>query len=100
MTEAHIFPGMAHLSLISIKKVCKGGCKVVYNIDKVRVYYKEKLVLSGERDEQTGLWCVPIAETTAENKTYEALGLHLSPTQAAAPTTHATAASVYTLSNN
>ena len=47
MTEAYIVPGMAHSPLISIRKLCDGGCKVKYNETEVRVIYKEKHVLSG-----------------------------------------------------
>jgi hypothetical protein len=47
MTEDHIVPGMAHSSLISIKKCCDGGCKVMYDETEVRVMYKGKLVLAG-----------------------------------------------------
>ena len=53
MTEAHIVPGLAHSSLISTKKFCEAGCKVVFDEEECRVYYKDKLVLSGDRGEKT-----------------------------------------------
>ena len=50
MTEAHIMPKLAHLSLISTKKFCEAGYKVVFDKTECRVYYKDELVLSGDRD--------------------------------------------------
>ena len=67
MTKAHIVPGMAHSSLISIKKFCDGGCKVMYDENKVRVIYKGNMVLSGGHDARTGLWLLPIAEKDRNN---------------------------------
>ena len=42
--EAHIIPGLAHASLISIKILCDAGCKVTYDDDGCRVYYNNKIV--------------------------------------------------------
>ena len=67
MTKAHIVPGMAHSSLISIKKFCDEGCKVMYDENEVRVIYKGKIVLSGGRDARTGLWLLPIVEKDKKN---------------------------------
>ena len=53
MTEAHIVPGLAHSSLISTKIFCEAGCKVVFDETECRVYYKDKLVLTGGRDKKT-----------------------------------------------
>ena len=64
MTEAHIVPGLTHASLISTRKFCDAGCKVVFDEQECRVYFKKKLVLTGQRvpiDEQCGgLWRLPI----------------------------------------
>ena len=50
MTEAHIVPGLAHASLISTRIVFEAGCKVIFDADKFRVYYKGNLVLSGGKN--------------------------------------------------
>jgi len=42
MTNAHIVPKLAHSSLISTRKFCDAGCKVVFDIDECRVYYNEE----------------------------------------------------------
>ena len=38
MTEGHIVPGLAHASLISTRKFCDAGCKVVFNMHECRVF--------------------------------------------------------------
>ena len=60
MTEAHIVPGLSHSSLISTRKFCDAGCKVVFDMTECRVYYKNSLVLTGKRDPKTMLWRLPI----------------------------------------
>ena len=60
VTEAHIVPGLSHSSLISTRKFCEAGCKVIFDVKECRVYYNNKLVLSGGRDPRTGLWQLPV----------------------------------------
>ena len=33
VTEAHIVPGLVHASLISTRKFCEAGCKVIFDAD-------------------------------------------------------------------
>jgi hypothetical protein len=68
VTEAHIVPGLQHSSLISTRKFCDAGCKVIFETEECKVFYKNELVLSGIRDEATGLWKVPI-NPIRDNKT-------------------------------
>ena len=68
MTEAHIVPGLAHASLISTRKFCDAGCKVVFDEKECSVYFKGKLVLVGGRDKATGLWQLPINPTGKANQ--------------------------------
>ena len=74
MTDAHIVPGLVHSSLISTKKFCEAGCKVVFNETECRVYYKDELVLSGGRDKKTEMWQLPINPVSKHNL-LEGLGL-------------------------
>ena len=60
LTEAHIVPGLSHLSLISTRKFADEGCKVLLDMNECRVHYKGTLVLTGKRDKGTGLWNLPI----------------------------------------
>ena len=46
MTEAHIVPGLAHSSLIATRKFCDAGCRVIFDLEECRVYFKGKLVLA------------------------------------------------------
>ena len=63
-TRAHIIPGLAHTSLVSIKVLCNARCKVAYNGKHCLVYYKKKLVLKGEREVTTKLWVLPLGPGT------------------------------------
>ena len=60
ITEAHIVPGLSHSSLISTRKFCDAGCQVTLDQHSCKIYYQGALVLTGTRDETTGLWKVPI----------------------------------------
>jgi hypothetical protein len=81
MTEAHIVPGLDHSSLISTKKFCEAGCKVVFDEAECRVYYKNELVLCGGRDKKTEMWQLPINPISKNNR-LEGLDL-VGPSQAA-----------------
>ena len=74
MTEAHIVSGLAHSSLISTKKFCEEGCKVVFDEEECRVCYKDELVLSGGRDKKTEMWQLPI-NPVSKNNVLEGLDL-------------------------
>ena len=60
LTESHIVPGLSHLSLIGTRKFADAEFKVLFDMNKCRVHYKGALVLTGKRDEATGLWDLPI----------------------------------------
>ena len=83
LTEAHIVPGLSHSSLISTIKFADAGCKVLFDMNKCRVNYKGALVLTGKRDEATGLWNIPInpQEKPTVIATIENLDLHIRPNQ-------------------
>ena len=63
-TRAHIVPGLAHTSLVSIKVLCDAGCEVQYNGKHCLVYYEKKLVWMGQREATTKLWVLPLQSDT------------------------------------
>ena len=67
MPEAHIVPGLAHLSLILTQTFCDTGCKVMFDEDNCRVYYEGKLVLTEGRDPVTEFWQLPTNPTAIRN---------------------------------
>ena len=74
-TRAHIVPGLAHTSLVSIKVLCDAGCNVQYNGKHCLVYYKRKLVWKGKREATTKLWVLPLEPNTrAEHLPYQTEG--------------------------
>ena len=68
--QAHVVPGMAHTSLISMKILTDAGCKVVYDAHECRVYFREKIVWTGVKEPTTGLWVLPII-TSGETSSQE-----------------------------
>jgi hypothetical protein len=56
---AHIFPGMANHSLLSVGKLCNEGYSVTFRIDAVTIYNSQDVqILKGARDLDTGLWSI------------------------------------------
>ena len=83
LTEAYIFPDLAHASLVSIQKFCKAVCQVVFSEEECRVYYNIKLVVVGGRDTRgSKLWQLPINPTHKPGgyeRTIEHLDLQIPP---------------------
>jgi len=68
----HIVPGITMASLIRIRILCKAGCKVVFDDEKYKVFYKNNIILRGYKDPTTDVWTLPIfnnevAKTTPES---------------------------------
>jgi hypothetical protein len=56
-SKAHVFPGMAHHSLLSVGKLCDEDYIVTFQRDTVTICNSENFnLLSVPRDETTGLW--------------------------------------------
>jgi hypothetical protein len=56
-SKAHVFPGMAHHSLLSGGQLCDEGYIVTFKQDTVTICNSESSkLLSGPRDVNTGLW--------------------------------------------
>ena len=57
--ESHIHTGLAHISTISIGKLCDAGCEASFNQHTMSVAKDEQVLLQGTRDVMTGLCRVP-----------------------------------------
>ena len=97
VTEAHIVSGLSHSSLISTRKFCAAGYKVIFGEDECRIYKDDTLVLVGDKDPSTQPWRLSInpAVMPTPAPTTTALDLHLYPGQS---TTHL-ACNVYTITH-
>ena len=58
--EAYILPGLAHISLISIGKMCDAGCEASFNQHNMAVIKYEQVLLQGTRYVLAGLWRFPL----------------------------------------
>jgi hypothetical protein len=57
---AHILPGLAQHSLLSVGQMCDSGCSVTFTATEVTVTNGESKILTGLRDKESSLWRVPL----------------------------------------
>jgi hypothetical protein len=63
-SKAHVFPGVANHSLLSVGQLCDEGYIVTFQHDTVTICNSESSkLLSGPRDETTGLWRINLKQT-------------------------------------
>jgi hypothetical protein len=63
-SKAHVFPGMTHHSLLLVGNLCDGGYTVTFQRDTITICNSEhSKLLSGPRDDTTGLWCINLKQT-------------------------------------
>jgi hypothetical protein len=77
-SKAHVFPGIAHHSLLSVAQLCDEGYIVTFRRDTVTICNSDNSkLLSGPRDNTTGLWRINLKQTNKHtpdpivNKGYE-----------------------------
>jgi hypothetical protein len=58
--QAHILPGLAQHSLLSVGKMCDSGCSVTFTASSVTVTNGESTILTSLRDKESILWRVPL----------------------------------------
>jgi hypothetical protein len=63
-----VFPDIANNSLISVGQLCNEGYSVTFTIDNVTIFNKiGKEILKGNRDLDTGLWCINLRKEIQYN---------------------------------
>jgi hypothetical protein len=63
VSKSHVFPGMAHHSLLSVGQLCDEGYIVTFRRDTVTICNSESSkLLSGPQDETTGLWRINLKQ--------------------------------------
>jgi hypothetical protein len=63
-SKSHVFPGMAHHSLLSVGQLCDEGYIVTFRQDTVTICNSESSrLLSGPQDLNTGLWRINLKQT-------------------------------------
>ena len=58
---AHVVPGLAGYSLVSVVKLCNAGCRVKMTDISCEVTYRGKTVVSCHKCTKTGLWMMPLS---------------------------------------
>jgi hypothetical protein len=63
-SKAHVFPGMANHSLLSVGRLCDEGYIVTFKHASVTICDSQKSqILNGPRDLDTGLWRINLKQT-------------------------------------
>jgi hypothetical protein len=60
--HAHIIPGLASHSLLSVVTMCNAGCKVTFTKIGCSIEYRGRTIICGHKCTKTGLWMVPIQQ--------------------------------------
>ena len=69
-STAKILPGLSSASLVSIGKLCDDDCKVFLD-KKILIAVKEdKVILEGKRNNNDGLWDIPVYKTSISQNSY------------------------------
>jgi hypothetical protein len=66
-SKSHVFPGMAHHSLLSVGHLCDEGYIVTFQQDTVTICNSDNSkLLNGPRDVTTGLWRINLKQTNKQ----------------------------------
>jgi len=63
---AHIIPGLASHSLISVVTMCNAGCTVTFTKINCTIVYRGRTIVCGHKCTKTGLWMVPLQGSNAQ----------------------------------
>jgi hypothetical protein len=63
---AHIIPGLASHSLLSVVTMCNASCMVTFTKINCTIAYRGCTIICGHKCTRTGLWMVPLKETNAQ----------------------------------
>ena len=66
--EAHIIPGLANYSLVSVTKLCNAGCEVNFTKIGCTITHNGRAVLCASKCTKTGLWMIPITDSVPANE--------------------------------
>jgi hypothetical protein len=58
--QAHILPGLAQNSLLSVGKICDSGCSVTFTASNVTVTNGESTILTGLWEKESSPWRAPL----------------------------------------
>ncbi len=61
--NAHIIPGLASHSLLSIVTMCNAGCTITFTKIGCSIVYHGRTVICGHKCTRTGLWMIPLHST-------------------------------------
>jgi hypothetical protein len=81
-TKAHIIPGLATSSLLSVGQLVDANCFVKFDRTSVEVLHNHKRILEGIRDKRNGIWTVDLQANNSHKDNNEKVKPHLKSEQA------------------
>jgi hypothetical protein len=66
-SQAHILPGLAQHSLLSVGQLCDSGCSATFTASNVTVTNGESTILTGLREKESSMWRSPLDPTPPLN---------------------------------
>jgi hypothetical protein len=63
---AHIIPGLASHSLLSVVTMCNAGCTVTFTKISCTIAYRGRTIVCGHKCTRTGLWMVPLSKSKSQ----------------------------------
>ena len=67
-TTTHILPNLKSASLLSMGQLCDDGCKIELTKEKINISKKNRVILQGTRNQEDGLWDIPIQDKSKSEK--------------------------------
>jgi hypothetical protein len=61
--QGHIVPNITSHSLVAVASLCDAGCLVLFSAKHFYIFYKNKVVHTGDRDSTIKLWMVNFGKT-------------------------------------
>jgi hypothetical protein len=81
--NAHIIPGLALHSLLSIITMCYAGCTITFTKIGYSIVYRGRTIVCGHKCTRTGLWMVPLQQGHTNTSTSPATNSPATPAMAA-----------------
>ena len=65
-TQAHTFQALKTANLLSIGQLCDNDCVATFNKTTVTITKNKSIIMTGKRDEITGMWLIPMPHKTTK----------------------------------
>ena len=75
--EAKVVPGLSNSSLFSIGQACDEGCYAIFSKEHLQIIRDGEIVITGYRNQNDGLWDIPLNNINPEEHKYAKQALNI-----------------------